>query len=75
MLIEFQYHSAYGVWLNALRSPSSRASVNGSLPVGAKAGTEPTVQWEKIPNLASRNHFGTGWVDNDSNVGWYIRTL
>lgn len=72
MAIEFWYHSAYGLCAKAAFSPSSRASSNGSLPAGANAGTEPTVQCTNRPNLASSYHFGTACELKDAKFGSYM---
>src|SRR3954471_8258654 len=38
-------------------------------PFGAKAGTEYTPQWMKIPNLASVHHAGVGRLSTDAQSG------
>ena len=55
---EFQYHSEYGLAVNASRSPFSAARVNGSSDTGANAGMVDTNQWTNMPNFAPSYHCG-----------------
>ena len=78
MRIVFGYHSTYGMWVKNSRPKSGGSSSlpqqshsPGSITVSAHAGIVKMPQWIMIPNLASSNHAGSGWVASDSAVGAY----
>ena len=70
------YHSTYGMWVKNSRPKSGGSSSfpqhshsPGSSTVSAHAGIVKMPQWIMIPNFASANHRGMGWVASEPSVG------